>query len=427
MPRELRRTPTERGAREDLKVRNRDLRNNARNLLTVAVGALAVVCMLSAAPRAASPLPLRVCVVDDRSGAAADNGIESLNGIKMVIDPLNAKGGINGREIELITYDGKTDPQLSATFATRCAEDDQGLMLIGGSPSAPAAAMIPVAIQNQIPFYILAASANSLTDDAVWQFRFGPRAAQDAIAIADTLDKLGFKNVAIINNSTPFGTDTSRSTAKAVEAKGISVLTQQTYDTAATDVSPQVINLRQANAQVILAFPYPADGARVARTIRQLGVATPIVMPRVGLLASFRKLAGEAADGILVPTSVDVSRPEVAHFFEDYNSKFKPVAPSPNSAQGYDAATLAVTVLSDPEVEKAIDSGDLAAARKSIRDATERLGNFQGIQGQKGALYHFGPGQHHGPPDKGFFVFTQVAGKGEQLVQPDLSQFKPKN
>ena len=39
----------------------------------------------------------------------------------------------------------------------------------------------------------------------------------------------------------------------------------------------------------------------------------------------------------------------------------------------------------------------------------------------------FGPGQHHGPPDKGFFVFTQVAGKGEQLVQPDLSQFKPKN
>jgi ABC-type branched-subunit amino acid transport system substrate-binding protein len=212
-----------------------------------------------------------------------------------------------------------------------------------------------------------------------------------------------------------------------LEAKGISVLTQQTYDTAATDVSPQVVNLRQAGAQIILAFPYPADGARVARTIRQLGITTPIVMPRVGLLATFRKLAGEAADGILVPTSVDVSRPEVAQFFDEYNSKFKPVAPSPNSAQGYDAATLAVTVLSDSDVQKAIAGGDLPAARKSIREATERLGKFQGIQGQKGALYQFGPGQHHGPPDEGFFVFTEVANKGENLVTPDFSQFGPKN
>jgi branched-chain amino acid transport system substrate-binding protein len=370
---------------------------------------------------------LKICVIDDRSGAAADNGIEGLNGISMVVEPLNAKGGINGHKVELVTYDGKTDPQLSATYATRCAEDDQGLMIIGGSPSAPAAAMLPVAIQNEIPYYILSAAANNLTDDAVWQFRFGPRSGQDAIAVADALSQIGSKKVAVINNSTPFGTDTSRSTIKALEAKGITVLSQQTYDTSATDVSPQVVNLRQGDPDVLLVFPYPADGARVARTIRQLGIKTPIVMPRVGLMASFRKLAGETADGILVPTSVDVSRPEVAKLYADYNAKFKPIAPSPSPAQGYDAATLAVTVLADAEVQKAINSGDLAAARKSIRDATERLGKFQGMQGQHGVTYQFGPGQHHGPPDQGFFVFTEVSDKGERLIAPDLSQLKSKD
>jgi branched-chain amino acid transport system substrate-binding protein len=399
----------------------------SRRALETAIGVLGLSCALSGSVQAQTPLPLKLCMIDDRSGAAADTGNERLNGFNMVIEPLNAKGGINGRKIELVVYDGKTDPQLTATYATRCAEDDNGLMIIGGSPSAPAAAMIPVAAQNEIPYYILAASANNLTDDAQWQFRFGPKAAQDAIAVADAFEQIGFKKVAIINNSTPFGTDTSRSTAKALEAKGVTILTQQTYDIAATDVSPQVVNLRQGDPDVILVFPYPADGARVVRTIRQLGIKTPIVMPRVGVMAAFRKLAAETADGVLVPTSVDVSRPEVAKFYADYNAKFKPIAPSPSPAQGYDAATLAVAVLSDADVQKALDSSDLAGARKAIRDATERLGKFQGMQGQKGVTYQFGAGQHHGPPDEGFFVFTEVAGKGEQLIPPDMSQFKPKN
>ena len=390
--------------------------------------AAAVVGALPTVASAQTPVPLKICVVDDRSGAAADTGIESLNGLNMVIEPLNAKGGINGRKIEVIAYDGKTDPQLTATFATRCAEDDKALLIIGGSPSATAAAMIPVAAQNAIPYYMLSASANNLTDNAVWHFRFGPRAAQDGIAVADAFVELGIKKVAVINNSTPFGTDGAKSTIQALEAKGIKVVTQQTYDMAATDVSPQVINLRQADADVILAFPYPADGARVARTIRQLGIKSPIVMPRVGIMAAFLKLAGESADGILVPTSVDVTRPEVAKLYADYNAKYKPIQPSPSPAQGYDAATLAVKVLSDPEVQKAINSGNLAAARTAIRDATQKVGKFEGMQGQKGVGYMFGTGlAHHGVPDRKFFVFAEVAGKGEKIIAADMSKLKPKN
>jgi hypothetical protein len=66
----------------------------------------------------------------------------------------------------------------------------------------------------------------------------------------------------------------------------------------------------------------------------------------------------------------------------------------------------------------------LAEARKAIRDATIRLGKFQGMQGQKGVTYQFGDKEHHGAPDKGFFVFTEVADKGTKLVAPDLSKMK---
>lgn len=397
--------------------------NRARRAMLMAGSLLAAMAFASGA--GAEPLPLKICSIDDRSGAAADTGIESLNGLHMIVDPLNEAGGINGRKIELVEYDGKTDPQLTATLATRCAEDDKGLMIIGGSPTAPAAAMVPVANQNKIPFYMLSASAPGLTDSAEFQFRFGPRTTQDALAVGDALAERGFKRVAIINNSVPFGIDGSTSVMEVLKEKGIEVVARETYDVAATDVTPQVMNLTSANPDVVLVFPYPADGARVIRSIRQMGMSVPVVMPRVGLMRAFRELAAADSNGVLVPSSVDISRPEVKKFFEEYGAKFGPVAPTPSALQGYDAGTLTIKVLSDAEVQKAIDSGDLAAARQAIRDASERLGQFEGLQGQAGTKYQFGPGQHHGAPDKGIFVFTEVAGDGQELVTPDDAKFRP--
>ena len=220
-------------------------RSHASIFTFAALAGSALAGMLAGAAAAQTPLPLKICVIDDRSGLAADSGIESLNGMRMEIEPLNAKGGINRRKVELVTYGGKADPQLTATLASRCAEDDKGLMIIGGSPSA-AAAMIPVAAQNAIPYYILSAAADNLTDNAVWHFRFGPRAAQEGFAVAEAFVQLGYKKVAIINNSTPFGTDGARSATKELEAKGIKIVTQQTYGAGATDVAPLTVtaNLR---------------------------------------------------------------------------------------------------------------------------------------------------------------------------------------
>src|ERR1700759_5752380 len=109
---------------------------------------------------AQTPLPLKICAIDDRSGDAADTGIESLNAMMMVVDATNAAGGINGRKVEVVAYDGKTDPQLTASLAVRCPEDDKGLMIIGGSPSAPAQAMVPIAQHNQSPDSVLAAASD---------------------------------------------------------------------------------------------------------------------------------------------------------------------------------------------------------------------------------------------------------------------------
>ncbi|WP_196053649.1 ABC transporter substrate-binding protein [Paracoccus lichenicola] len=382
---------------------------------------LAAILAMTAGVAAAEPLDLVVCAVDDRSGSAADTGIESLNALHMVLDPVNAAGGINGQDIRIVEYDSKTDPQLAANFGTRCAEDDNALLIIGGSPSAVANSLVTVANQNKIPLWILAAASPELTDDAQYQFRFGPKVTQDSIAVADALAAQGIKKVGIINNSVPFGISGAASAIEALEPKGIEITTQQTYDVAATDVSPQIINLMQSEPEVVLVYPYPADGARVIRTIRQMGMTQPVIMPRVGAMKAFRELAADAGNGVMIPSSVDPSREDVEKFFDEYAEKFGELALSPSPAQGHDAGMLLTQVLKDAAVQEKIQAGDLQGARDAIVEATGRLGNFNGLQGQKDVAYNFAAG-HHGPPDTGFFVFIEVAGNGKELVGADISK-----
>ena len=391
------------------------------------VGSLvAAVFAITAAPSAWAVLPIKICSVDDRSGAAADTGMQGYQGLQIAVAEINAAGGIAGRKVEVVAYDGKTDPQLTATFATRCAEDDKGLVIIGGNPAAPAAAMIPVATEYSIPYLMLSAGTDNLTDDAVFHFRVGPRNAQDASATADLLAAQGFKRVAMIYNSLPFGVDSAQANTAALDKKKIAIVARQTYDINATDLAPQIANIRNANPDVVLVFPYPADGARVLRTLRQLDVKAPIVVARSALLETMRKLAGEASDGVMIPNTVDPNRADVKKFLADYSAKFGPVQPTMYPVLGYDAAKIAFQVIAQPKVLQALDQDKLADARKAFRDGMESIGKFKGLQGQEGSSYQFGPKRHHGSPDENWFTFIQVTEKGTKLVKPDMTTFKPK-
>ena len=74
-------------------------------------------------------------VVDDLSALVAEAGNDSLNGVKVAVEEANAAGGVNGKKIKLVVYDGKVDPQLTSTYVTRLIEDDEAVALFGGNVS----------------------------------------------------------------------------------------------------------------------------------------------------------------------------------------------------------------------------------------------------------------------------------------------------
>ncbi|WP_434106438.1 ABC transporter substrate-binding protein [Paraburkholderia caffeinilytica] len=375
---------------------------------------------------AAAPV-LKICHIDDRSGAAADTGTQGYQAVRLAVDQINAAGGVAGHEVELIGYDGKTDPQLSASFAARCAEDDHALLIIGANPAAVATGIAAAANEDKIPFFVMGATVDKLTDPpAPYLFRFGPANRQDAGAVADLLARQGFHRIAVINCSAPFGIDGQRAMLAALTARHIPVVVQQTYDTGAADLTPQLLSIRDAKPDAMVIFPYPADGARVLRTAQQLNLKLPMIVVRSALQPALLKLAGSSADGVLVPNTVDPNRADVKAFFAAFNSRFGPHLPNLYPAVAYDAARAAFRALAQPDVLKAVDSGNVEQARAALRNAVEQIGSFDGIEGAAGTHYLFSPTRHQGPPDEHWFTFIEVAENGTRFVDADLAAFRPK-
>jgi branched-chain amino acid transport system substrate-binding protein len=406
----------------DLRAR---FRPSVRSLRSAPLLALAAMYFVPHA--AAAAVPIKICFVDDRSGAAADTGKLSLEGVELAIDQFNAAGGANGHKAQLVAYDGKTDPQLSATYAQRCAEDDHALLILGGDPTAPAAAMIPIAEDNRIPLFILAATADRLTQPVMpYVFRFGPDSTQEAQAVADLLATQQFKRVALVACSATSGIDYLRAITAALDKRNIPIVIEQTYDINAVDLSPQLANVRNAKPDVVVVIPYPADGARVLRTAQQLGMSLPTVVVRTVLMETLRKLAGDASDGVVTPNTVDISRADVKLLFSHLDTRYGPHQPTLYSVISYDAARVALAIASQPSVLQRLEAGDIAAARQNFRDDVERIGTFEGVQGRKGATYRFTARNHQGPAGDNWYVYTQVTEKGTRLVPANLNTFSPK-
>ena len=89
----------------------------------------------------------------------------------MLVEKVNAAGGINGEEIALTLYDDGGDPNKARTFATRLVEDDEVVAIIGGTTTGTTMSIIPVAEDAEIPFISLAGAIEIIDPVKEWVFK----------------------------------------------------------------------------------------------------------------------------------------------------------------------------------------------------------------------------------------------------------------
>jgi len=344
------------------------------------------------------------------TGPAAFLGEPERNSAKMVVDEINKAGGVKGQRLELVVYDTAGDATKAVQLATKLIKDDKVVAIIGPSTTGETMAVIPVAEREHIP--LISCSAGSKITDPVkkWVFK---TAQNDSLAVGriyEYLQKTKQTNVSILTVSDGFGAS-GREQLKSQAAKyGITVVSDDTYGPKDTDMTAQLTKIRGSHSQAIICWGTNPGPALVAKNVHQLGIKTPLFMSHGVSSKKFIELAGDAAEGIKLPSgkvvvadmlpSSDKQKKSLMAFVKDYQKHYRTEGDH-FGGHAWDAVML---------IRNAIDSGAYTAA--AIRDQLEKTRGFAGI----GGSFNYSAHDHAGL-GKDAFVLVEVRKKDWMIVK----------
>ena len=364
----------------------------------------AAVVSLFVASAAFAAAPIKIGALFAVTGPAAFLGEPERNTAKMVVDEINKAGGIKGRKLELVVYDTTGDATKAVQLATKLIKDDKVVAIIGPSTTGESMAVIPVAEKEQVP--LISCSAGSKITDPVkkWVFK---TAQNDALAVGkiyEYLQKNKQNKVAILTVSDGFGSS-GREQLKSQAAKyGITLVSDDTYGPKDTDMTAQLTKIRGSQAQTLIVWGTNPGPAVIAKNAKQLGLKLPLYMSHGVSSKKFIDLAGEAAEGIRLPSgkvlvsdvlpNSDSQKKSLLAFVKDYQNHYKAEGDH-FGGHAWDAVML---------IKGALEQG--ADTPAAIRDQLEKTRNFHGI----GGTFSYSA-QDHAGLGKDAFILVEVKNK----------------
>jgi branched-chain amino acid transport system substrate-binding protein len=297
------------------------------------VGAGAAATSLAAGARVARAAdPVKLGILFPLTGNAAAAGQASKAALEVAADIVNnahpelksiplAEGaglpGLGGAKLELTFIDHQGNPSVAQQQALRLATQDKVHVMFGAYQSSCTLTATPVAERNGIPFVVGDSAALNITARGFkWLFRVTPIASDFADAymrfFAD-MNKAGHKvaSVAVVNENTDYGTSVADAVEAAAKKAGLTVTNRIPYSASTTDVSAQVLQLKEKNPDVVIFISYTADAILYMKTMKNLDYMPPMVLGDDSGFSdpSFIPAVNEIAQGVMNRSSWDIGKP----------------------------------------------------------------------------------------------------------------------
>jgi branched-chain amino acid transport system substrate-binding protein len=366
--------------------------NVRKTLTTLAAGLL----LTLAAGQAPAAEPIKIGSFLAVTGGASFLGDPELKTLEMYIEEINAKGGVIGRQIELVHYDDGGNPKKSVGFAKRLIQKDKVDIIVGGSTSGSTLAVMPLVDKAKIPFISLAGSVKIINPVQYWTFKMPHTDSMAAAKIYGDMQRRGISRIALISGSGGFGKSGRAQSLQLARQYGIEIVADESYGAKDTDMTAQLTKIRDTNAQAILNFGFGTGPAIVTKNVRQLGIDLPLYQSHGVASKKFIELAGDAAEGVRLPAAAllvadmlpdnDPQKPVLLAYKKKFEAKYGPV--STFGGHAYDGLHIALEA-----IERA-GSTDKA----KVRDEIEKTKGFIGT----GGIYNMSPRDHLGLSLKAF-------------------------
>ncbi len=384
---------------------------NRNRSMKIILSIIAITCLLvtSTAFSASEKKPYKIGGIFAVTGRASFLGDPEKKSMEMVVDQINAAGGIDGHMLEAVIYDTEGDPGKANLLATKLINKDGVVAIIGPSTTPATRAVMPMIQKAKIPFISCAAGNKIVSPINPWIFK---TAQSDILAVAAIYENLKANNtqkISIISVGNAFGESGKEQLLAQAPNFGLTVAKSETYGGKDTDMTAQLTKIRQDNPEAIVCWGTNPGPAVLAKNMQQLGLNIPLYQSHGVASPKFIELAGSAAEGIMLPTGKilvagllpdsDPQKETLNAYVTDYGKKYDS-AVSGFGGYAYDAVKILAAALKNSNGDKEI-----------IRKAIESTKNYVGVSG----IFNFSQTDHNGLSPEAFVMVKIKDGTWELL------------
>lgn len=311
------------------------------------------------------------------TGSAAAYGTSMNNAVHMAVDEINEDGGINGKQVEVVEYDTKTDETEAASLTTRLGTRDQVTAIIGPATTGSMQAAIPSANTAQVPIMSPTATDDGVLTDSngevhpyAWRTSFTNSFQGSALAQFAN-DELDAKSAVILSdNSSDYAIGLTETFKKVFDGE---IVASENFSEGETDFSAVLTNIKDMDFDVLYVPGYYEEAGPIIKQAREMGLDQPILGPDGMGNEILRELAGAENMNDIYYTShfvVTSEDPAVQEFVSDYKDEFN-VEADMFTGLAYDSVYV---------LKEAIESAE-SSNPKEVNETLKNITDFPGITG----------------------------------------------
>ncbi|MGE5484746.1 MAG: ABC transporter substrate-binding protein [Ignavibacteriales bacterium] len=309
------------------------------------------------------------------TGSVAQNGQLILNGVKMAVAQFNAKGGLNGKKVDVIAADDKGDPKEAANIANMFVADKRIVAVVGYLKSSCTLAAAPIYNDGKLVAVSPDSSSPKIKDAGPYIYRVKNSDAVNSQTAAQCMIDDGIKRPAIFYENNDYGYGCFEEASKKLKEMNIPVVaTEVVMPGESKDFSTAITNLKKNNADgLFLGVDYNESGL-IAKQMRAAGVNIPIYGTDGLYTPALVQVGGAAVEGVHVLGSFFKGDPNpiVQQFNKDYKEMYNDESGiGIFSAEGYDTAAVILDAM------KRAGSAD----REAIKKALDQTKDYKAVVG----------------------------------------------
>lgn len=383
-----------------------------RTFLKGVLGIAALVATRGAARAQAGEIRIGGLVA--ASGPGAFIGTSERNALEMLVEQKNARGGIAGNRIRLFLYDTEGNSTVAAQQFRRLVESDNVHAVIGPSTTGESVVVRPTANEARVPLISMGGAEAIINPPTPYVFKVPPGDRVVAEHILGFMKAKAMKSVGLISSADGFGQAGASVVKEVAQRLGVQVAAAEEFGPRDTDMTPQVLRIRRANADAMLIWSVNPGPTIVLKNAAAVGYNKPVFNSYGATSQQLIEQAGAAAERsyvssmrLLAPDTLaedDPMREVVARLATDYRARFR-AEPTTFVGHPHDALEL---------IDRAVQTSGGQPDRERIAEAIRSGIAFPGANGQ----FRF-TAQNHGGLDENSrsMVMLQVRGGRFVLAQ----------